>query len=252
MQRDPGTALDWVLAHGTEISPDVLTNAASTLASRDPVGAAAYLDRIPASHRGAWVTQVAGQYGRADPHAAMAWLSQFQGQEMYDVALRQLISGAAQTDGRAAATLLSQAGGTVQFGVAQVVASGFARQDPREAARWAQTLSDPRARSTAQYAIANAWYAFDAGGARSYALGMSAGAERDQLLGNLVTRAASAGNFDRALIDGIGNDALRQQAIGVGITLLANRNPAQARALLASEISDPAERERIEAQIRTQ
>lgn len=249
MQRDPETALDWVLAHGTDVAPDVLAAAASTLAARDPRSAAAYLDRIPAAQRGAWVTQVAGQYGRSDPHGAMAWLSQFQGQEMYDVALRQLISNAAQTDGRTAAQLLSQAGGAVQFGAAQAVASRFAMQDPREAARWAQTLGDPRARSTAQAAIAGAWYASDPAEARRYTLDMPAGAERDAVLGNLLLRSASAGNFDRALVDGFSSDQMRQQAIGVGITMLARNDLARARALLESEISDPAERERIEAQI---
>jgi len=248
-QRDPEAALDWVLAHGTDVAPELFSSAAQSLAARDPVGAAAYLDRIPAAQRGAWIQQVAGQYGRADPQGAMVWLSQFQGQEMYDVALRQLIGNAAQTDARTAAQLLVQAGSSVQLGAAQAVASRLAAQDPREAARWAQTLTDPRARSSAQMAIASAWYASDPEGARRYTLAMPAGAERDQVLGPLVLRAANTGNLDRTLLDSFSNPALREQAVGAGITMLARNNPAQARALLDSEITDPALRQQIEQQL---
>ena len=250
MQRDPELALEWVLAHGTDVAGDVLATAASTLAARDPAGAAGYVDRIPAAQRGAWVQQVAGQYGRADPHAAMAWISRFQGQEMYDVALRQLISNAAQSDARTAAQLLAQASGSVQLGAAQAVASRLAAQDPREAAQWAQTLSDPRARSSAQVVIAGAWYTSSPEAARSYALNMPNGADRDQTLASLLLRSASAGNFDRALLDGFSNDAARQQAIGRGITMLARNDLPRARAMLDSEITDPAIRAQIETQIR--
>jgi hypothetical protein len=249
MQRDPETALDWVLAHGTEFDANVLASAAQTLAARDPVAAAAYLGRIPPSQQSAWITQVAGQYGRSDPYGAMAWVAQFQGQDTYEVAVRQVIANAAQTDAYAASQMLSQASATVQFGASQPVAAALAQQDPRAAVRWAESLSDARARSSATAVVAVTWYNSDPNGARTYVLDLPGGADRDQLLGNLVQRSAGSGNFDRELIRGFESDVARQQAVSTAILLISRNDPAQAQALLLREVAVPADRARIEAQI---
>jgi hypothetical protein len=250
MQRDPEAALDWVLGHGTEIDQNVMASAARTMATRNPVAAASFTDRIPPAQRSAWIVQVASGYGSRDPQAAMNWVSQYQGQEFYDLAVRQLITSAAATDPAAAAQLLRQSSPTVQFGAAQQVAQALAQQgDPRAALSWAETLADPRARSSAQVAAATAWYGTEPDSARRYVLAQLAGANRDQMARNLFQRAAIAGSFDRELLNGISDAAARQALASQSITLIARTNAPLARSLLASEITDPALRATISAQI---
>jgi hypothetical protein len=180
----------------------------------------------------------------------MNWVAQYQGQEFYDLAVRQLITSAAATDPAAAAQLLRQSSPTVQFGAAQQVAQALAQQgDPRAALSWAETLADPRARSSAQVAAATAWYGTEPDSARRYVLAQLAGANRDQMARNLFQRAAIAGSFDRELLNGISDAAARQALASQSITLIARTNAPLARSLLASEITDPALRATISAQI---
>ena len=249
MQRDPEIALDWVLEQGTEIDPAVLASAAQTLAARDPRTAASFVDRIPQEQRSAWIVQVAGGYGRSDPQSAMSWVSQFQGQEFYEPAVRQLITSAAQTDPFAAAQMLRQSSPTVQFGAAQQVATSLAQRDPMAALAMVETLADPRARSTAQVAVAATWYASDPNGARRHVLDQPVGTERDSMLTIMFQRGASAGSFDRELLNAMSSQETRAMMAQMSITNIARNNPAQARALLESEITDPALRARIAAQI---
>jgi hypothetical protein len=97
--------------------------------------------------------------------------------------------------------------------------------------------------------VAVTWYNSDPNGARTYVLDLPGGADRDQLLGNLVQRSAGSGNFDRELIRGFESDVARQQAVSTAILLISRNDPAQAQALLLREVAVPADRARIEAQI---
>jgi hypothetical protein len=249
MGRDPEAALGWVLAQGTEVDVDVLGSAAQTIAARDPVAAAAFADRVPPAQRSGWIVQVATHYGRNDPQGAAVWLAQYQGLEFYEAALRQVTVGAAETNPQAAAGMVSQASPGVQLGAASQVASALAQQDPRGALRWAESLGDPRARTSAVGAAVAAWAATDLPAARRWSLNQQPGEDRDQILGLLVMGAAASGEFDRDLLAGFDSDGLRDQAAGSAIRLIARSNPAQARDLLEREIDDPAERARLAAQI---
>jgi len=238
IQQDEESALAWLVANGDEVNASVVGNAAQSLARRDPVAAAGYIDRLPPSSRGTWMAQVAGPYAAYDPAGAMGWLAQYRGQDGYDVAFRQLIVQSAQADPRAAAGMLSQAGPTVQLGAASQVASVWARQDPQAAARWADGLSDAEARASAVGAAVSYWAGTDAAAARSWALGLRPGDARDQALTPLVTRAASSGDVDRGVLDAFSSDRARQQALSSAIPLLARTDAEEARQLLEREITD--------------
>ena len=252
MGQDPERALDWVLAHGADVDGSVLGAAAQTLARRDPAAAAAYVDRLPAEHRVAWITSVAGAYGLYDSNGAIAWISQFQGQDLYDVAFRQIIVTKAQADPRAAAQLLAQASPDVQLGAALQVASRWAQQEPRAAASWAEELNDPRARSNATTSVVSVWAMNDPAAAARWTLTLQSGETRDQALSMLLTRSASAGQFDRNLLSSFSSDQQRQQALRGAIPMLARNDPEQARELLESEVTDRNLRVQIEEMIEQQ
>jgi hypothetical protein len=129
------------------------------------------------------------------------------------------------------------------------VASALALQDPRGALRWAESLGDPQARTSAAGAAVAAWAATDLPAVRRWSLDQQRGEDRDRILGLLVLGTAAGGEFDRDLLAGFDSDGLRDLAAGRAIQLIARSDPAQARDLLEREIDNPAERARIEAQI---
>jgi hypothetical protein len=149
----------------------------------------------------------------------------YQGQEYYDVAVREVIVNAARADPDAASRLLLPASPTVQREAAQQVALALAEQDPRAAAAWAQSVIDPRARSSAQFSVAGTWYSSDPEGARRYVLAQPEGVERDLVLSNLVQIAASSGSVDQALMDGFSSDVMRQQAMSIATAAQARFKP---------------------------
>ena len=93
------------------------------------------------------------------------------------------------------------------------------------------------------------WASSDFRTASNWTLARPPDEDRDRLLATLVSRAGANGQFDRELLAGFSNDSRRDQAAASAIVQIARGNPAEARALLAREIDNPAERARIEAQI---
>lgn len=249
MQQDPESALEWVLAHGSQINVTVLGSAAQSLARADPGTAASYVGQIPEEYRSAWITQVAALYGVHEPNAALAWVSQFQGQEVFDSALRSVITGMAQVDARAAAQAVSQASPDVQLGAAASVATRFANEDPRAAARWAEGLTDERARRGAIGSTVRVWAAADFAAAESYTLGLNRGEMRDEALGMLVLQSAQSGNFDRELLTAFDSDRALQQALARTIPLIARDDPEQAQQLL-DRVTSAETRRQVEEQMR--
>jgi hypothetical protein len=96
------------------------------------------------------------------------------------------------------------------------------------------------------------WAGNDLAAAKRWTLELRPGEARDQALQILVTRAAAGAVFDRELIAGISSPALRQQVLQSSITNMARVDPDRARELLASEITDDAQRAQIERNMQTQ
>jgi hypothetical protein len=247
-QQDPERALDWVLAHESQVNANVLGGAAQSIAAVDPVAAAGYVERIPLSYRPVWIAQVAGPYGFREPAAALAWVAQFQGQDVYDSALGAVINGVAQVDPRAAAQAVSQAGPQVQLSAAPSVAAALAREDPRAAARFAESLADERASRSAIAMTVATWAVGDLGAAQSYALGLDRGETRDQALDALIRQSAQSPRFERSLLDAFSSDRATQDALERAIPLVSRQDPAEAQELLR-RVTSPEARRRIEEQI---
>jgi hypothetical protein len=217
MQQDPERALEWILVHDDQVNAGVFGTAAQSMAYSDPVAAASYVDRIPAAYRSAWIAQVAAPYALNDPAAALSWVAQFQGQDVYDAALRSVITGSAQVDPRRASELLARASAEVQRGSSRQVAQLWAQKEPRAAARWAVELTDDRSRKTAVETAVATWAANDLNAAKNWTLDLDRG-------------------------------EARQDALAAIIPLLSRNDPDQARALLG-EVTDGNARRQVEEQI---
>jgi hypothetical protein len=248
-RQDPERALDWLLAHDAQVSATALSISATAIASADPIAAAGYLDRIPTEYRSAWIAQVAGPYGLFDPNGALAWVNGFQGENVYDQALHAVITASARIDARSAAQALSQASPAAQLAAAPHVASFFAREDPFAATRWAEGLSEERARASAIGAAVSEWSGADFVGARNYTLDLDRGEARDQALNALILRSArSGGSLDRGLLDAFGSDRATQETLASAIPMISRNDPEEARALL-ERITSAEMRRQIEQRI---
>jgi len=212
------------------------------------VAAAGYVDRIPAEYRSAWIAQVAAPYALSDPAAALSWVAQFQGQDVYDDALRGVITGSAQIDPRRAAELLAGASAEVQLGSARQVAQIWAQKEPRAAARWAADVADEQIRQTAVDTAVSVWASNDPSAATSFTLELDRGEMRDKALNSLISRSASAGDFDRSLLDAMSTEQARQTALTRAIPMLSRNDPEQAQDLL-NEVTSANTRRQIEEQI---
>jgi len=249
VREDPEPALDWILRNGASVDAAAISGAAQSMASVDPQAAAAWLERVPSQHRDTWITQVAGPYGRYDPTGAATWLAQFQGQPVYDRAMRDVIVSASQSDPRLAADLLTRVVPDVQRTTAGRITSLWVQQEPAAAMDWAGSLGDEQARSVALVSGVSQWANSDFSAARRWALAQRSSETRDQALLLLVQQAAGKGNFDRDLIDAIGSEPQRRASLQAAITQLSRTDPEQARELLDSDIVDTNTRRGIEAQI---
>lgn len=249
MQRDPATALDWVLENEADVEVAVLTGAAQTLAARDPRLAVSYVDRIPPAMQASWISQVASQYGRFDPLEAVAWLTRYQGRDFYDIAAREMVIGMSRTDPRAAAEFLMQSNATVQLATATSVASLWAEVEPGSAARWADRLPDPELRQQTVERVVIRWATSDPVSARLWVLEQRPGDERDRSLRTVMMVAAQSGRFDRDTLAAFSSDQARRQALSNVIAAMARNHPDEARAILDREVADLNERARLEAQI---
>ena len=120
---------------------------------------------------------------------------------------------------------MSQASPAAQLAAAPHVASFFAREDPFAATRWAEGLSEERARASAIGAAVSEWSGADFVGARNYTL-----------------------DLDRGLLDAFGSDRATQETLASAIPMISRNDPEEARALL-ERITSAEMRRQIEQRI---
>src|SRR5690606_31968149 len=204
--RDHDAAFAWAVAHADGIGPDAFGSIANRIASRDAQAAAAYLDRVPAAHRGAWAEQTADAYARYDLPGAIGWLATLRGDPVYDLAFERVLTRAARSDVRAAARLLEDAppSANTTRNVSQV-ASQWARQDPLTAAEWALRRGDAEQRSAAIRAVASAWVQRDPDATAAWARRVPPDV-RDAVVQDVLAGTAAAGRVDMDLFSELSSD----------------------------------------------
>jgi hypothetical protein len=146
---DPDAAVDWAIANHGNFNVRIFGTIAQNFASRDAAAAVAQVERLPAELRDDWIAAIMIPYVRSSPRAALEWLTRYRGQPIYEQTLRQIAVRSADRDPRTLAQLVSQASADTQLDAAPAVASALSSLDEAEAARWAQSLSDARARQQA-------------------------------------------------------------------------------------------------------
>lgn len=245
-QTNPTAAVDWFIEQGANLAPSAFNQIGQQLGQVDPQAAKQMTSRIPASAREAWVTGVASGYSATDPDGALQWVSAFEGQPGYDAAVSQLIPYLVKKDPVAAGRLIGSIETPAYRANATITtASQWATQDPATAARWSEAIAEEATRSSAVGQVGQVWSWSDPASATTWALGLPQGVVRDAAVVGVLQGTARNGQPDLALLDSIGSEKLRQQAVQSIAFSVMRTDPDAARALIDEHIGDPQLREQL-------
>ena len=176
---------------------------------QDPAGAAAYLDRVPAEARTDWMTMVAIGYSQTDPEG---------GPE-----LDQAVPGPGRVRSRRRCDRFKRS--AIQPACRRRV-PGHGRSLPRRTLpqQWSMSPTNGRrptrmqrpigrssstmrpSRANALTGIAQAWGSYDPRAARSWALSLPSGANRDSALLGAVSSIGATESVDQTLLGAFSND----------------------------------------------
>jgi len=240
-QRAPADALPWLLAHSDSAASNAIPLAGSSLARRDPAAATAYLDRVPAELRAAWLSAVADGYAQNDPRAAASWIAQYSGERGYDAAAAAVAARMSRQDPAAAARLFASVDPALAPDAAanaRTIGSALARQDPIAAASWARELPAATAPG-ATSVVAGAWVVRDAPAARNWVMSLPANEARDAALVQIVGATAGTTAADASLLDAFSSPAAQQRGIAEAARFVATRDSDVARELVNRYVTDP-------------
>ncbi len=244
-QRSPESAMRWLLANGQNASPNLFMQLGQQLAARDPRTAIAHSGEIPAAAREPWINGVAQGYAQNDPQGAIDWLAQFRAEPWYDRAATAVAMNVAERDGAAAARLIDELGtehtGMQAQQLASMIAMNWANHDPAAAADWAIDRRTEPERTTAVRNVVGIWSNQDAVAAQQWTLRLPQGANRDSALTAVLTTTAvrRSGGLDTGLLNAFSSDSARQQAVLQVVQGLAHRDPAGARGVVDTYLTDP-------------
>jgi hypothetical protein len=211
---DPDAALVWLIARGPAVDARYFAALAAGYAQGDIRLTAETTDRLPPAARGEWITEVAAAYAQRDPDAALEWLARYRTSPEYDT----WISAAAQ----------------------RALRNMPMSSDPAAAIRLLTTTTKPE--PAAVTAVVSSWLQVDAPAATDWALRLPAGEARNSALAAIVSREISNGSIDSRILPAFSDAASREAALTRAVSALrdlANRNPAQARAIANAHYTTP-------------
>jgi len=205
---------------------------------------------LPPSQRAAWVEGVVALMAQTDIGRAQGFLEQLRGQPGYEAAYGVVTQAMVRADPAAAARMLENAPSADAIRTASfVLAREWANRDPTAAGRWALGLEDAEIQRGAINAVVSMWAQRDAAAAERWIFGIANGSQRDAAADGYIDAAAQAGRFEPRLLEAYSSTEKRQQGASRAIVTIGGSDPAQARRLLDTYVTDPAARARIEEQL---
>lgn len=244
------TAAEALAKRINSFEPGVLTanrqrqlagSAAAKWSEIDAPSAAAFLDTLP--NAGPMVGDahaIAENWALSDPHSAIAWAQQHDGQASYpsSFATSGAIVGWWQRDPAAAeAYVASHLTNRSDWQLASSVASAIFNSDPNHAIEWVNSLPSVEARRQADSMIAHQLAWTDPKGAADWAASLP-----DDIRNSVLSSAVSgwAQNNPAAAAEWLGtlNGSARDQGINAYINAVSYKDPQNALNW-ASAISDP-------------
>lgn len=199
-QEDPPAAVAWAEQPTNKLFlANVVSHAARALAEKDPEGALALADKLPAS--GGRVTiqhTVFSAWSKRDPAAAVKRMADIMSESasrsgITSRTLSDAVASWINLDAAAAAQWLTELPDSVRRRqLIQSAAGSFAKAKPAVGAALIQSLPAGEDRQRAIGLFAAAWAAGDANAAFKWARDLPAGFERSHALGSVLPKLATA------------------------------------------------------------
>lgn len=215
-----------------------LNTAISKWSEVDPVAAATFLDGLPAAGPGFFGARVAvaQNWAASDPAAALAWVQTKGDTQEARIAMSGVINGWWENDPQAAQTYVLAHLDNVGMEVIMRITTQLFQQDPQQARDWANRLTTPEARRTAESFIAMQMAEADPKAASEFAARLP-DETRSRALSAVISRwarndPAAVGQWINGL-DG----RVRDEAIGVYSSVVASNDPS-AGLTWAASLSD--------------
>lgn len=215
MRSDPRSAFEWVITEGN-LPDQSLNELIGSLARHDPIMAASYTGRVAPAIRDVWIANVAQDYARIDPQAAISWLGQYRDEPAYSAGVAAIVHRAVEFDPSLAAGLLA-------------------------------TLDDSgRNTQSAAESVARGWSRRNQQAARLWVGGLAGGPVRDAALRGFISGAFQESIPDASLLALFSSEESRQKSLTQVIYNIGQNDRAEARRLLDEHISLPEVRSQME------
>jgi hypothetical protein len=248
IDRDPDSAIDWILSQDVPQSANLLQTAVGRLARSDADAAIRLLPRLDEGAQYGMRQTIARQLALSESaERALNFVRQFEGQEGYDTLQASVIGGIAQQDPLEAKRLADQ----LPSGAAKDAAyAGLVQQrahtNPAEAAQWAETIGDENYRMSALGQVANQWSRSDPAAAERWLSGLPEGRNRDAAISMAAGAWGKPDEQQTQLIDSINDRNMRSQAKFRLAYRMLRSDPLAARKMMQDPDITDEQRKQIE------
>jgi hypothetical protein len=241
VDRDPDSAIDWILSQDGPQSANMLQTAVGRLARSDPDAAIRLLPRLGEGAQYGMRQTIAQQLAQSESaERALNFVRQFEGQDGYDALQASVIGGIARQDPLEAKRLADQLSSVAARDAAYAgLIQHSARTNPAEAAQWAESISDDNYRMSALGQVANQWSRSDPVAAERWLNGLPEGRNRDAAISMAAGAWSKPSEQQKRLINSIDDRNMRSQAkFRLAYRLLRSDPPAARKMMQDPDITD--------------
>jgi hypothetical protein len=245
IQTDPDAAVNWMLKHDKETAAKLIGDSIWSVIQFDTDLAVRLLPRLDESRQQSVRREIAVQMARTSPAEAQAFVRQFSGSGDYSRLQAAVIAGVAETDPILAQQLVSQI--TDPAGRDEALVTLVGRQawsDPGTAIALTEQIVDENQREMAVGQVAQVLVETDPSAALQIIRELPDGRARSQAISTMARFWHDPIVEQLALVESIGDNALRQQATLSMIFTIARADPGRAQRML-DEMTLSAEERRM-------
>ncbi len=233
MQTDADAAVDWMLKHDKETAARLISDSIWSVIQFDTDLAVRLLPRLDEARQQSVRREIAVQKARTSPAEAQAFIRQFSGAEDYSRLQAAVIAGVAESDPLRAQQLVSQIPDAAGRDEALVMLVGQqAWKDPAAAITLTEQIVDENQREMAVGQVAEVLVQTDPSAALQIVRALPDGRARSQAISTMARYWQEPTADQLALVDSIGDNALRQQAMLSMLFAIAQTDPGRAQRML--------------------
>ncbi|MCH9693476.1 MAG: hypothetical protein K0U72_03110 [Gammaproteobacteria bacterium] len=234
LMEEPTAAIEWLGTLDAQEASDIAASATGILSRTRPETAYRLLELLDEPQRLRSAKELVGQFASVgDVAKARALIDEYGGEEGFETIEADLIGGLARHDSETATQLALQLQDDQERDQAfSRISRSLAADNPEEAIRLLQNITDPSSRKRTVRSIAGTWYRSDPGAAVGWLASLPANEERDSAIARVSMSFDDLGQQELELIDSISDAKSRTSTRQTAILRLARTDKAAALRIL--------------------